>query len=523
MPPKRRASRPKAAAAGGAARAARKRKADDGRPERKELEDEPDDPVDLAPTDSEGEDEGEVVDCGGSDDDMMDEDNVPDEDDDEDEAQEAVAFRPGIDEVPEGEELEHDPTAYGMFHKLRMQWPSLSFCVVRDPHGASRTKFPMFCYWVCGSQSDDVESNYLSLMRASKMSRTQRNEDSEDEEDDQEEEGDDEDSEEEAVLEEKRRPHTGCVNRVRSMPQRPTVVAAWGEEGCVSVFDFSDQFRQLDDPRGWVRDNAAQRGALAGKHAPLLFRSTREQGHQTEGFALDWSPLKESCLASGDLDGHIWTWEGQGGAVRGTQLTAARPAPGSVEDLRWSPTQNGVFITANGGGTCQVYDARDPSGAKITWTAAADGVDINVTDWNAHRPASHLVATGADDGALRIWDLRTVRRDGAQPVQSYLFHRKAITSLEWSPINESMVAVACDDNQVTLWDFSIERDAEEEAAINARHPELASYPAQLVFQHCGLDAPKEVHWHPQLPGVVMVVDANGMDVFRPANWKSIVR
>eukprot|EP00756_Hemistasia_phaeocysticola_P032663 Hpha_TRINITY_DN16421_c2_g5::TRINITY_DN16421_c2_g5_i1::g.158994::m.158994/K14848/RRB1, GRWD1; ribosome assembly protein RRB1 len=531
-PAKRKASAPKVAG-GGAARSIRKRKAEGGGAAREREEDRGEDCEELEFTDEEADDAefGEVHDCA------QDDDEGEYEEEEEQQPQRAPVFRPGIDVVPDGEELEHDPKSYDMFHKLHTPWPALSFDIVRDGHGASRNKYPLSCYWVSGSQAPEREANYVALMKAGKMHRTRFDDGDEDEdeaeedvmdEDDEDDEDDDEDDGEDAVLEQKQRPHVGAVNRVRVMRQRPTIVATWGEEGHVSVWDFSDAFRQLDDTRAWLRDNAASGGALAGSQPPLLFRSQPDpEGHAVEGYALDWSPLQEACLASGDMDGVLCTWQlAPDGTVARTPLTTVKRAPGPVEDIRWSPVQAPIFIAGCAAGSCQVYDARDPSGAKITWDAGCgSGQDINVLDWNPHRDATHLVATGGDDGCIGIWDLRKIQRGmGTNArVQSYNFHRGPITSLEWSPSNESMMAVASDDGQVTLWDFSIERDKEEEAALRVSHPELADYPAQLVFQHCALVEPKEVHWHPQIPGVVLVTDANGMDIFRPANWRSLMR
>jgi len=529
-PAKRKASAPKVAG-GAAARSIRKRRAEGGGAAR-EREQEEDDCEELEFTDEECDDEefGEVHDCAGEDEDGEDDEMQPNR---------APIFRPGVDMVPEGEELEHDPRSYDMFHKLNTEWPCLSFDIVLDAHGAVRTKYPLSCYWICGSQATEREANSVSLMRASKMHRTRYDagDEAEDEEEDpdgmeeDEEDEDEGDDEEDAVLEQKQRSHVGAVNRARVMrgPNATSkIVATWSEEGHISIWDFSDSYRQLDDARAWLRDNAASGGALAAKEPPLLFRSRPDpQGHEVEGYALDWSPLTEACLASGDMDGLVCIWQlAPDGKVARTPLTANRKAPGAVEDIRWSPVQGPVLVAGCAAGSVQVYDARDPSGAKITFDASCgSGEDVNVLDWNPHREATHLVATGGEDGIIGIWDLRKVQRGegpGAR-VQAYNFHKGAITSLEWSPSNESMMAVSSDDGQVTLWDFSIERDVEEEEALKVSHPELTDYPAQLVFQHCGLVEPKEVHWHPQLTGVILVADQNGMDVFRPANWRSLMR
>jgi ribosome assembly protein RRB1 len=37
----------------------------------------------------------------------------------------------------------------------------------------------------------------------------------------------------------------------------------------------------------------------------------------------------------------------------------------------------------------------------------AANCDVNVISWNALVP--HLIASGADDGSFRVWDLRSLR------------------------------------------------------------------------------------------------------------------
>ncbi len=70
-----------------------------------------------------------------------------------------------------------------------------------------------------------------------------------------------------------------------------------------------------------------------------------------------------------------------------------------------------------------------------------------------------------------------------------------------------------------MWDLALERDPEEEAALapegNAMVPD--DLPPQLLFQHAGQTDPKELHWHSQIPGLLVSTAASGFDVFRPSN------
>lgn len=94
-----------------------------------------------------------------------------------------------------------------------------------------------------------------------------------------------------------------------------------------------------------------------------------------------------------------------------------------------------------------------------------------------------------------------------------------MTSLEWSPFENSVVAACSADNQLSVWDLALERDPEEEAAM-AMAPDTdapSDLPPQLLFVHSGQENPKELHWHPQIPGMLTSTAGDGFNVFKPAN------
>ena len=74
------------------------------------------------------------------------------------------------------------------------------------------------------------------------------------------------------------------------------------------------------------------------------------------------------------------------------------------------------------------------------------------------------------------------------------------------------------DNSVAVWDLALERDPEEEAklAADCLNIEQAA-PAQLLFLHAGQKDIKEVHWHAQVPGLLLTTAADCFNAFKPAN------
>ncbi len=80
-----------------------------------------------------------------------------------------------------------------------------------------------------------------------------------------------------------------------------------------------------------------------------------------------------------------------------------------------------------------------------------------------------------------------------------------------------MLAVAGADNQISIWDMSVEEDAEANAAVASSATGEIDVPAQLLFIHQGQSDIKELHFHPQCPGLLVSTAADGFNVFKPAN------
>src|SRR5699024_2988656 len=128
----------------------------------------------------------------------------------------------------------------------------------------------------------------------------------------------------------------------------------------------------------------------------------------------------------------------------------------------------------------------------------------NVISWNRREKA--FLLSGGDDGAVKAWDLRQVRRGAtaeSKPVATFKHHQAPIISVEWHPQDGTVFAAASEDNQITQWDLAVEADGEEESQPEEGDQELGQLPPQLLFIHQGQKEVKEIHWHRQLPGVLI--------------------
>lgn len=101
------------------------------------------------------------------------------------------------------------------------------------------------------------------------------------------------------------------------------------------------------------------------------------------------------------------------------------------------------------------------------------------------------------------------------------------------PTDSTVFASAGADDQIALWDLALEKD--EETAIG--DPELAvskiffaqrntstfidsvyfflqDLAPQLLFIHQGQKEIKELHWHPQIPGMIISTAITGFNIFK---------
>ncbi|PKY03339.1 ribosome biogenesis protein [Aspergillus campestris IBT 28561] len=466
-------------------------------------------PIADAPPDEAGEFEDEYEDEFESEDEILEAgvDGRPDAEREE-EQKEAMevdkqTFIPGRTKLGPDEVLSPDPSAYDMLHTLSTPWPCLSFDIVPDSLGDNRKTYPATVYAVTGTQAEGGRSkdNELMVLKMSSLSKMEKENETDSDSDS------DDDDMGEPILESKSIPLGSTANRIRSH-QTPaqsgdyskppqTITATMLENAQVVIHDVTPHLTSFDVP-GTVLPPSASK--------PL---STLRM-HKSEGYALDWSPLHPlGKLLTGDNDGFIYATSRTEG---GGWVTDTRPFTGhtsSVEELQWSPNERNVFASASSDGSVKVWDVRSKS-RKPAVDVQVSGTDVNVMSWS--NQTFHLLATGADDGQWAVWDLRHWKPAATQtqstPVAAFDFHREPVTSIEWNPTDDSVVAVGSADNTVTLWDLAVELDDEESRAAG-----MAEVPPQLLFVHY-MESVKEVHWQAQMPGTVMATGSAGFGVFK---------
>lgn len=400
--------------------------------------------------------------------------------------------------LKDDEQLVCDQSAYIMLHQAQTGAPCLSFDIIPDNLGNDRKEFPMTAYIVAGTQASSPHLNNVLVIKMCNLHQTSKSEDDE--------ESSDSDEEDEAEDDEKKPEmtfsfikHHGCVNRIRTTNFKNSVLAAsWSELGRVDIWNITQQLQAVDDPILLERYNLD----CVKNPVKALYSFN---GHQQEGFGIDWCPTEPGVLATGDCRRDIHIWKPN---EAGTWDVDQRPLIGhtsSVEDIQWSPNERNVLSSCSVDKTIRIWDTRAaPNKACMLTAENAHQSDINVISWNNKEP---FIASGGDDGFLHIWDLRQFT--GGTPVGTFKHHTGPVTSVEWHWTEPSVVASAGEDNQVALWDLAVERDDDE-----LIDDELKNLPPQLLFIHQGQTDIKELHWHKQIPGVMVTTAHTGFNIFK---------
>lgn len=400
------------------------------------------------------------------------------------------------------EELEMDDSAYEMYHQAQTNAPCLSFDVIADDLGQNRSQYPHTCFLVSGTQAESTHGNHIIVMKMSNLKKTLK--DKENSEDESDEDSDSDDEEERPELEAAMIRHSGCVNRIRATKiEGRHVAASWSELGKVSIWDLTNGLRAVSDAKAmaeFVKNDSP---------TPLYQFS----GHQSEGFALDWSPQVGGQLATGDCVKNIHVWK-MDASTGGTWIVDQRPYAGhtaSVEDIQWSPNEPTVFASCSADRSIRVWDIRaSPLKANMITVADAHLSDVNVINWNRNEP---FLVSGGDDAQLKIWDLRLIKENKSVAILKY--HTKPITSVEWNVNDSTVFAASGEDNQITIWDLAVEKDENEQIDQDGGNDNMnGDLPPQLLFVHEGQKEMKELHWHAQIPGVIISTAHTGFNVFK---------
>ncbi|GBF95359.1 hypothetical protein Rsub_07787 [Raphidocelis subcapitata] len=324
--------------------------------------------------------------------------------------------------------------------------------------------------------------------------------------------------------------HPGEVNKIRELPQHPEVLVTHTDAPELYVWNID---KQPNMPR-----NTDKKPHTSVAEAVLT-------GHVTANeplFALATSNAAPR-VASGGPDKLVLLWDlqdAQDGILAGsrgadnattTQIKARTELKGhknTVEDVVFAPGSGEELVSVGDDKQVLFWDVRTGA-APVMRIEGAHGAssDIHCVDWN--RLDAHMVATGAADGSLRVWDRRKLTgstHKGSAAVRVFKQHTEAIMRIEWHPADKNVLASGGDDHLVLVWDLSRNSIRDDTATAAKSGTESGSKaegagskggsgsgggkgspPPELLFKHVGHRRGKVVdfQWCPSDPWTILSV------------------
>ena len=250
--------------------------------------------------------------------------------------------------------------------------------------------------------------------------------------------------------------HRGEVNRARSCPQNPFLVATKTVSADVYVFDYSKH---------------PSKPPSDGQCKPDI----KLTGHSNEGYGLSWSTQKEGYLLSGSDDAQICVWDVKGLPDGASELAALQKFQGHVgvvEDVAWHPQDPNVFGSVGDDKKLILWDVRKSAADAITLQVEAHEAEVNCLAFNPFN--ENIVATGSADKTVALWDIRNMGRH----LHVFDNHKEEIFQVGWSPKHETILASSGADRRLMIWDLS--KIGDEQSPEDAEDG-----PPELLFIHGG--------------------------------------
>lgn len=292
--------------------------------------------------------------------------------------------------------------------------------------------------------------------------------------------------------------HKGEVNKMRELPENPSIVATHSDAKEVYIWNFDRQPNRGADKKDWKR---------------LSVPDLTLTGHtENAEFALSTSSAGP-FVASGGQDTNVLLWnladydngslmKPQGTSSEGAQLAANTTLKGHeqiVGDLVFRPGTSHELASVGDDSALIFWDSRAGTTPSLKVVKAHGDQGIQCVDWSLQDP--NLIATGGADGSLKVWDKRNVDKAAF----SFHTHTSPLLRVEWAnyACNPGVLASGGEDGIICVWDIKSGQTA-------AAGPTATKHPPQLIFQHAGHRSPvADFQWHPSDPfTMVSVTDDN---------------
>ncbi|KAG8231520.1 hypothetical protein J437_LFUL011558 [Ladona fulva] len=181
---------------------------------------------------------------------------------------------------------------------------------------------------------------------------------------------------------------------------------------------------------------------------------------------VQWSPIascKELCALTNNHKVEILRWRlGEGTACVGELLGDHVSMDGHsrfVTDIDWHRLEPNIIASGAGDGWIHIWDIREHRHPATSFSSIAW---VNLICWN--RVNEHLLAS-AHAGDLRLWD----RRKHSSPIQYISAHPGEVHDLDWSTVREAEL-VTCGGQDCSVRFFNVWRPEKPKAFLATASP-----------------------------------------------------
>jgi histone-binding protein RBBP4 len=148
---------------------------------------------------------------------------------------------------------------------------------------------------------------------------------------------------------------------------------------------------------------------------------------------------------------------------------------------------------------------RSPSYDTPATTVYAHAAEVNCVAFSPF--SEYLVATGAADKVVNLWDMRNMKAK----LHSFEGHNDEVYQIQWSPHNETILGSCSADRRLHVWDLS--KIGDEQSPEDAEDG-----PPELLFIHGGHTSKiSDFSWNPNDAWVVAsVAEDNVLQIWQMA-------
>lgn len=249
--------------------------------------------------------------------------------------------------------------------------------------------------------------------------------------------------------------HLGDVNKARYVPQNPDIISSSNSIGDLVVYDRTKHSN--------FRSNLISQDD-SDVNKPQLKLVNEEHPYYGDIYAHEWNQVKEGTIVAADMDGNINFYDIKSRLTSKDVLTVRENRyynndGKGINDLQWVPMHHSVFCIGDESGRLRYFDLRTPDDQAAVLSFQISQSAIDSISINPGRTTG--VATGDDNGIIKVWDIRSSSLEGLEPLTEIKGHEGSITLLKWHNTYHNILGSSSNDKMVKFYDLGSENDSPE--------------------------------------------------------------